>query len=254
MRHRVVLVTGASSSIGAAIANKFAAETTTIVFATSRRQPTDVVSSVTWVRGDILTDSEQIVSSVADCLKLRSASAAATERGSSLQRCSTSIDILVNAAGVGQNKLLVRSTGIDMSDVLRTNVEGSLLMTKAALVQGGMMKARSGSVLFMGSVVGHHGNAGQIAYAASKAALIGASLSLVKEYGRYGVRFNVLSPGLVESSGMGAAVSQEAREAWVERCALRRLATVDEVAHACVSLASCSYLNGQSIVLDGGRQ
>ena len=246
---QVVLVTGASSAIGMAIANKFASNSSTIVYATSRRRPTDLSNLVTWFGGDIVTESEKIVSTVVDAQKLRHEVNQANAAGSR----SNNIHLLVNAAGVGSNKLLVRSSAGDIGDALKTNVEGSLLMTKAALMQGGMIKARSGSVLFLGSVVGHHGNVGQVAYAASKAALVGASLSMVKEYGRYGVRFNVLSPGLVEGPGMGSTLSQANRQVWVERCALQRLATVEDVAQACVALASCSFLNGQVIELDGGR-
>ena len=252
---RVVVVTGASSAIGTAIANKFAAtvESTTVVYATSRRRPTETLSSVTWIGGDIQTQSDEIVQRIMTDITTRMVPEDGSQAAGASTTGTPAIDLLVNAAGVGLNRLLMRSTAGDIDDVLRTNVTGTLLMTKAAISHGGMLKARNGSVIFVGSVVGNHGNIGQVAYAASKAALVGASMSLVKEYGRYGIRFNVLSPGLVAGPGMGSSLGEDIRKRWLERCALQRLATPDDVAETILALSSCKYLNGQVVELDGGR-
>ncbi|EPY19736.1 3-oxoacyl-[acyl-carrier protein] reductase [Strigomonas culicis] len=162
------------------------------------------------------------------------------------------VSVLVNCAGVTQNKLHAVSSDADYDVVMDTNVRGALNVTRAALRHGGLLQGGGGSVVHIGSTVGLTGNKGQVLYAASKAALSAASKSWAKEYGAKNIRFNVVAPGLIEGGGMGATLSDAQREAWRQSCPLGRLATVEDVADVVVSVLLSSYVNGQTIAVDGG--
>nr|AGU68100.1 3-oxoacyl-acyl-carrier-protein reductase [Angomonas desouzai] len=162
------------------------------------------------------------------------------------------ISVMVNCAGVTQNKLHVRTNDQDYDLVFNTNVRGGLNITKSALRHGGLLQCGDGSVIHVGSVVGLHGNAGQVLYSASKAALSASARSWAKEYGAKNIRFNVVAPGLIDGEGMGQTLSEAQRESWRKDCPLGRLATVEDVADVIVSVLQCSFVNGQTISVDGG--
>lgn len=164
-----------------------------------------------------------------------------------------SISAVVNCAGINENRLLLRSSGADFISLYETNVVGAMNLTRSAIKNGGMLKEKRGCFVHVGSIVGVDGNAGQTAYAASKAALIGASNSIAKEYASVNIRSNVLCPGLIEGTQMFLSLSQLQREEILKRTLLRRCASVDEVADAVFFLSSNSYVNAQALALDGGR-
>lgn len=163
-----------------------------------------------------------------------------------------SVSVLVNCAGVTQNKIHAMSSDADYDLVMNTNVRGAFNVTRAALRHGGLLQVGEGSVVHIGSTVGLTGNKGQVLYAASKAALSAASKSWAKEYGAKNIRFNVVAPGLIEGSGMGETLSDAQREEWRQSCPLGRLATVEDVADVVVAALLSSYVNGQTIAVDGG--
>lgn len=161
------------------------------------------------------------------------------------------IDILVNNAGITKDNLLMRMGEEDFDKVIEVNLKSVFNMTKA--VQRTMLKQRQGSIINMSSVVGVKGNAGQTNYAASKAGIIGFSKSVALELGSRNIRSNVIAPGFIETE-MTAKLDEATVEQWRAGIPLKRGGTPDDIAHACVFLASdlSSYITGQTLHVDGG--
>ena len=162
------------------------------------------------------------------------------------------IDILVNNAGITRDNLLMRMKEEDWDAVLATNLKGAFNCCKA--VARPMIKARSGRIINVTSVVGITGNAGQSNYAASKAGLIGLTKSLAKEFASRNITVNAVAPGLVPDTGMTADLADQVVEQMLAQIPLGRTGTVNEIAHAVCFLASAraAYITGQVLVVDGG--
>ena len=160
-------------------------------------------------------------------------------------------DILVNNAGITKDGLSFRMKQEDWESVLRVNLTGAFIA--AQIISSDMIRKRSGSIINMTSIVGLHGQGGQVNYAASKAGLIGLTKSLAKETGGRGVRVNAIAPGYIETD-MTAAVSEEMRAAWVETIPLKRAGKPADIANAAVFLASdlSLYITAQVLGVDGG--
>ncbi len=161
------------------------------------------------------------------------------------------VDILVNNAGVTRDGLLLRMKDEDLEQVLAVNLTGAIRC--ARLAARGMVKRRWGRVISMSSVVGLHGNPGQVNYAASKAGLIGMTKSLAKELGSRGVTVNTIAPGFIETD-MTAALPDRAREALLGTIPLGRLGQPEEIAGMVGFLAGPGgdYITGQVLSVDGG--
>jgi len=161
------------------------------------------------------------------------------------------IDILVNNAGITRDTLLMRMTEEQWDLVMNVNLKSVFNLTKA--VQPVMLKQRSGSIINMSSVVGVTGNAGQANYSASKAGILGFTKSVAKELGSRNIRSNAIAPGFIETD-MTAQLSEEVRKEWAKTIPLRRGGKPEDVANACVFLASdlSAYVTGQTINVCGG--
>jgi 3-oxoacyl-[acyl-carrier protein] reductase len=161
------------------------------------------------------------------------------------------IDILVNNAGITKDNLLMRISEEDFDSVININLKSVFNMTKA--VQKTMLKNRAGSIINMSSVVGVKGNAGQTNYAASKAGVIGFTKSVALELGSRNIRCNALAPGFIETE-MTAKLNEDVVQGWRDSIPLKRGGTPEDVANACVFLASnlSLYVTGQVINVDGG--
>ena len=161
------------------------------------------------------------------------------------------LDILINNAGITKDNLLMRITESDFDQVLEVNLKSVFNLTKA--VQRTFLKQRNGSLIHMSSIVGVKGNAGQANYAASKAGIIGFSKSIALELGSRNVRSNVIAPGFIETE-MTANLPEDVVQGWREGIPLRRGGNPEDVANACVFLASdlSSYITGQVLHVDGG--
>ena len=162
-----------------------------------------------------------------------------------------SIDILVNNAGITKDNLLMRMGEEDFDKVIEVNLKSVFNMTKA--VQRTMLKQRKGSIINMSSVVGVKGNAGQSNYAASKAGIIGFSKSVALELGSRNIRSNVIAPGFIETE-MTAKLDEKTVDVWRTAIPLKRGGSPEDIANACVFLASdlSAYITGQTLNVDGG--
>ena len=162
-----------------------------------------------------------------------------------------SLDILVNNAGITKDNLLMRMSEEDFDQVIEINLKSIFNMTKA--IQRTFLKQRHGSLIHMSSVVGVKGNAGQANYAASKAGMIGFSKSVALELGSRNIRSNVIAPGFIETE-MTDKLSEDVVQGWRDGIPLKRGGRPEDVANACVFLASdlSSYITGQVLHVDGG--
>lgn len=238
LQDQVALVTGASRGIGAAIADKLAAEGAR-VFGTATTETGAAAISGRGVGG--LTG---LAFNVNDLDGIGSLLAEITQQASAPT-------ILVNNAGITRDQLLIRMSEDDWETVLDTNLRSVYRLSKACL--RGMMKARGGRIINIGSVVGSCGNAGQANYAAAKAGMMGFSRSLAREVGSRGITVNVVAPGFIDTD-MTRELNEAQREAMLKDIPLKRLGDVDDIAATVSFLASSSaaYITGQTIHVNGG--
>jgi 3-oxoacyl-[acyl-carrier protein] reductase len=161
------------------------------------------------------------------------------------------VDILVNNAGITRDTLLMRMSEQQWDEVISANLKSVFNLCKA--VQRPMLKQRKGSIINMSSVVGVKGNAGQSNYAASKAGIIGFTKSVALELGSRNIRSNAIAPGFIETE-MTAVLDEKVVQGWRDSIPLKRGGTVEDVANACVFLASdmSAYITGQVIPVCGG--
>ena len=161
------------------------------------------------------------------------------------------VDILVNNAGITNDKLILRMSKDDFSKVIDTNLVGAFNFTKYAAVH--MSRKKSGRIINLSSVSGVRGNAGQANYSASKAGIIGLTLSNAKELGRRNITVNAIAPGFIDTE-MTMALSEKQREAALGQISMGRYGSVQDVAKLAAFLASddASYITGQVIGVDGG--
>jgi 3-oxoacyl-[acyl-carrier protein] reductase len=160
-------------------------------------------------------------------------------------------DILVNNAGITVDKLLIRMNNDDWDQVIDTNLSAIYRMSKACI--RGMMKARSGRIINVGSVIGSMGNAGQSNYAAAKAGLIGFSKALAQEVGGRGITVNVVAPGYIQTD-MTAELPADQKELLLDKIPLQKLGETEDIAQAVLFLASESgrYITGETLHVNGG--
>jgi 3-oxoacyl-[acyl-carrier protein] reductase len=162
-----------------------------------------------------------------------------------------SLEVLINNAGITKDNLLMRISEEDFDKVIEVNLKSVFNLTKAVIRP--MMKQRQGSIINMSSVVGVKGNAGQANYAASKAGILGFTKSVALELGSRNIRCNAIAPGFIETE-MTAKLDQNTVDEWRKAIPLKRGGSPEDVANACVFLASemSAYITGQTLNVDGG--
>ncbi len=236
------LITGASKGIGRAIALKFAELGANVGFT--------YLSSVE--KGEAL--EKELADKGITAKGIRSDASdfvAAEQLIQEFTQHFSSLDILINNAGITKDTLLMRMSEEQFDDVIRVNLKSVFNLTKAAART--LMKQRAGSIINMSSVVGVRGNAGQTNYAASKAGIIGFSKSIALELGSRNIRCNVVAPGFIETE-MTASLDPKVVDEWKEGIPLKRAGTANEVAELCAFLGSdmSAYITGQVIEINGG--
>jgi 3-oxoacyl-[acyl-carrier protein] reductase len=240
---KVVLVTGGSRGIGRACVLAFARAGATVVFsyAGNEAAAAETLEAVKALGGRPAQARKFDVSDTGACAE--AVDAVVKEHGR--------LDVLVNNAGVAVDGLVMRFKDEDWDRTLDTNLKGAFALIRAA--SRPMMKQRSGAVVNLTSVVGEMGNAGQAAYAASKAGLIGLTKSLAKELASRNIRVNAVSPGFI-GTDMTAGLPEEAKQRMLGAIPLGRLGGAEEVAGAVVFLASdaASYVTGEVLKVNGG--
>jgi 3-oxoacyl-[acyl-carrier protein] reductase len=239
---KTAIVTGASRGIGRGIAQVFAQQGANVAFTySSSAEAANELEKELTALGVKAKGYKSNAASFDEAQKL--ADDVVAEFGS--------IDILVNNAGITKDNLLMRISEEDFDTVIEVNLKSVFNMTKA--VQKTMLKQRKGSIINMSSVVGVKGNAGQTNYAASKAGIIGFSKSVALELGSRNIRSNVIAPGFIETE-MTAKLDENVVKSWRDGIPLKRGGTPEDVANACVFLASdmSAYITGQTLNVDGG--
>lgn len=242
LENKTLLITGASRGIGRGIATVFAEHGANVVFTFS--SSLDAANSLEKELQSLGVQAKGYQSNAADFDQTQ-------ELVKKVLRDFSTIDVLINNAGITKDNLLMRISEQDFDKVIEVNLKSVFNLTKA--VQRTMLKQRYGSIINMSSVVGVKGNAGQSNYAASKSGIIGFSKSIALELGSRNIRCNVIAPGFIETE-MTSKLSEEVVAGWRAGIPLKRGGTPNDVANACVFLASdlSSYITGQVINVDGG--
>lgn len=242
LKGKVALITGASRGIGNSIAREFVKQGADVAFT--------YLSSVEKgeaLEKELAVDGVKVKGYRSDASDFK----AAEELIGSVIADFGKIDVLINNAGITRDNLLMRMTEEHWDDVIKVNLKSIFNLTKA--ITRPMLKARSGSIINMTSVVGLTGNAGQVNYSASKAGILGLTKSVAKELGSRGVRCNAIAPGFIETE-MTDALDPESLKTWLAGIPLKRAGQGSDIANACVFLASdmSTYITGQTLVVDGG--
>ncbi|RPG82083.1 MAG: 3-oxoacyl-[acyl-carrier-protein] reductase [Crocinitomicaceae bacterium TMED135] len=242
LKEKTAIITGASRGIGRGIALVFANQGANIAFTYS--SSVDAAKKLETELNSIGIKAKGYQSNAASFTDSQKLSDEVLEEFGS-------IDILVNNAGITKDNLLMRMGEEDFDNVIEVNLKSVFNMTKA--VQRTMLKQRKGSIINMSSVVGIKGNAGQTNYAASKAGIIGFSKSVALELGSRNIRSNVIAPGFIETE-MTSKLDEEKVAEWRSGIPLKRGGTPEDIANACVFLASdlSAYITGQTLNVDGG--
>lgn len=242
LKGKKALVTGSSRGIGRKIVEVFLANGAEVWGLCSK--PSNAKAELESYASEKGTAFHEVCANVGDAAQLSEVvKAALSEAGN--------FDILVNNAGITRDGLSFRMKMEDWQDVLNVNLTGTFVITQ--IVSNAMLKARSGSIINMSSIVGVHGQGGQVNYAASKGGLIAYSKSLAKEVGARGIRVNCIAPGFIETD-MTAVLKEDLKAAMIESVPLKRGGKPEDIANAALFLASdmSSYVTGQVLGVDGG--
>jgi 3-oxoacyl-[acyl-carrier protein] reductase len=241
LQDQIALVTGASRGIGAAIAQELGKQGATVVGTATTQNGAEHITAAlkdAGIKGTGLAldvnNSEQIQNTLKTIADLYG-----------------DVSILVNNAGITKDTLLMRMTDDDWNDVVSTNLGSVYRMCQAVLRP--MMKARTGRIISISSVVGHMGNAGQTNYAAAKAGMAGFTKSLASEVGSRNITVNCVAPGFIDTD-MTRSLAEEHKNALLQHIPLARLGQDKEIAAAVVFLASPSaaYITGETLHVNGG--
>ncbi len=244
MNSKTVLITGASRGIGREIALHFAKEgyytAINYPFEAEKENAMHTLSEVQSLgaQGSIYEADVSDLNAVENMVK-------------NIKMDVETIDVLIANAGITSDKLIMRMTPEDWDRVIRINLTGAFNCTKAVTKE--MMRTKKGRIVYISSVIGIIGNAGQANYAASKGGMIALCKSVAKEFGSRNITANCVAPGYIMTE-MTQNLPQEATDHFMSRVSLKRFGTMEDIANAAMFLSSdqASYVTGQVLVVDGG--
>ena len=242
LENKKALVTGSSRGIGRGIVEKFLSEGAAVWGLCSK--PSAAKEELEKFAAEHNTAFHEICADVGNEEQLSEVvKAALAEAGG--------FDVLVNNAGITRDGLSFRMKKADWDDVLRINLTSAFIVCQ--IISNDMIRKRAGSIINMASIVGIHGNGGQVNYSASKGGLIAYSKSLAAEVGSRGVRVNAIAPGFI-ATDMTGALKEDLQKIMIDRTLLKRAGTPEDIANTALYLASdlSSYVTAQVIGVDGG--
>lgn len=243
LQGKAAIITGGVRGIGRAVAEEFCKNGANVLlcYRNSDRQAEETKADLEQKYG---TKVELLKGDASDPETAKAAAAKAKEAFGS-------VDILVNNAGMTRDKLLMRMSDTDFTDVINTNLNGSFYFLSAAAKI--MIKQKSGRIINLSSVAGVYGNPGQVNYSASKAGVIGMTKSAAKELGRRGITVNAIAPGFIETD-MTAVLTDDQKANIAGAISLGRTGKPEDIAKTALFLASDSaaYITGQVLCVDGG--
>ena len=238
LKDKTVFVTGSTRGIGLEIAKAFAQEGANIVLNGRSAISDELIASIEafgvkciGVSGDIsdFTSAGEMIKEAEEKLG--------------------AVNVLINNAGITNDKLLLRMTEEDFEQVLKINLTGTFNMTQQVMKK--MLKLREGVIINLSSVSGLMGNAGQANYAASKAGVVGFTKSVAREVAPRGITVNAIAPGFIQTD-MTEVLSDKVKEQVTQNIPLQRFGKVEDVAQAAIFLAKSPYITGQVLNVDGG--
>ena len=238
---KICLVTGATRGIGQAIAKHLGAQGATIIGTATSQAGADSISQ--YIK-DAGLNGKGLVLNVGDADSIEACLKTITDEFGA-------ITVLVNNAGITRDNLMLRMKEDEWDDIMTTNLKSVYRLSKGVL--RGMMKARSGRIINITSVVGVSGNAGQANYAAAKAGVIGFTKSLAQEVASRGITVNAVAPGFIDTD-MTKALAEEQREALMVNIPAKRLGLPEDIAASVLYLASdeAAYMTGSTLHVNGG--
>ncbi|MDN2452863.1 3-oxoacyl-ACP reductase FabG [Lactobacillus sp. UCMA15818] len=238
LKGKTVFITGSSRGIGAATAMAFAKEGSKVILNARKAIPAELLSKIAGLGVEyqiVLGD----VSNLEDVKRMQEEVFQENEQ----------LDVLINNAGITNDKLLIGMKQEDFRSVIETNLMGTFNLTQPLFKK--MLRKRRGVIINMASVVGLHGNMGQANYAASKAAIIGLTKTIAREGAIRHIRCNAIAPGMIMSD-MTDVLDQKVKDQVLTEIPLGRFGETQEVAQTAVFLAQNEYITGQVITVDGG--
>lgn len=245
LKGKTAIITGGTAGIGKAIASLYAAQGADVaIFGTNKERAEQAIAEIKAAQTD---PSQKALYFLVDVSKSKEVDDVISKILADWGK----VDILVNNAGITRDNLLIRMSEEDWDRVLEVNLK-SVYNTCRPLARS-MMKARSGSIINISSIIGLTGNAGQVNYAASKSGMIGFTKSLAKELASRGVRVNCVAPGYIDTQ-MTEGLSDQIKETILSKIPLNRIGQPLDIANAALYLASplANYVTGQVIAVDGG--
>ena len=238
LTNKVVLLTGASGGIGKSIAQKMKNNGAKLVLSGTRKTVLDDITS------ELGSDTKSIVTDL-------NSKEGILNLAKDAEKCFGRVDVLINNAGITADNLFLRMKDEDWDNVININLSASMRLTRQVIK--GMLKRKFGRIIFISSIVGYTGNAGQTNYSASKSALVGLTKSIALEVASRGITCNLIAPGFI-STPMTDKLTDEQKNKIIVNIPVNRLGEAEDISNGCIYLASdeAGFVTGATLHINGG--